>query len=310
MPWCCWPYPALLAEFSFTDTAATGPWSFGTNVNPDQYFSTPESFTVTAAKDNSVLVVQLDEYSQYNSTSGSSANPTITWTPSGGTATSVPMIEREISASSTYVYADIFSLANPPSGAGTLTISGSFRAAYADAFTLSGVNTSVSAGTYGSQANAATTNVTLSAATTANSFAVTAQGDRLGTLGFLMTSTSGSPQIQWTNTDATGNFNSGGGYVSGLAAGATTITNSANTGSRNTFGVAVFTPLVAPAGAMTWAGTGVTGNWDIDITKNWQSPATLGYYIEPNNGVLFNDSAGTAGGTTSVVVGRSSRRNP
>ena len=290
------------AQIHFTDTAATAPWSLGANVNPDQYFTTPESFTVTSGSDNSVLVVQLDEYSQYNSTSGSSANPTITWTPSGGTATPVPMIEREISSSTTYVYADIFALKNPAGGTGTLTISGSFRAAYADAFTLSGVSTAVSAGTYGSQANAATTAVSLSNTTAANSFAVTAQGDRLGTLGFLMTPTSGSPQIQWTNTDATGNFNSGGGYVANLAAGATTITNSANTTSRNTFGVAVFTPLVAPAGAMVWGGTGASGNWDVDTTKNWQTPSTLSYYIEPNNGVLFNDSAGTLGGTTNVVV--------
>ncbi len=62
---------------------------------------------------------------------------------------------------------------------------------------------------------------------------------------------------------------------------------------------AIFTPNV---GTLTWAGTAGNGNWDIVTTKNWQNPNTLGYYIEPNNGVLFDDTSGNAGGTSNVMV--------
>ena len=188
------------------------------------------------------------------------------------------MVERTVSASASYVYSDIFALPNPAGGSGSLAIAGSFRSVYANAFTVSGVSTAVSSGTYGSNANAATTSVTLSNTTAANSFAVTAQGDRLGTLnGFNMTATSGSPQIQWFKGEGTGNLQDGGGYVANLAAGASTITNSAATTSRNTLGVAVFTPLVAASSAMTWVGT-ASANWDVDATKELaESPARSNY---------------------------------
>ena len=142
--------------------------------------------------------------------------------------------------------------------------------------------------------------LTLASSTVANSFAATSESYRLGsqtTWGF--TSTTGNAVLPWKFVDPSGQVGFAAGYVNGVSGPTTINSTPSGIGTRNQSAAAVFTPLLAPAGAMTWAGTAGNGNWDIGVTKNWQSPTTLNYYIEPNNGVLFNDSAGTA---NNVVV--------
>jgi len=65
-------------------------------------------------------------------------------------------------------------------------------------------------------------------------------------------------------------------------------------------------PGAAHAAVLVWAGSANSsaspGVWDIGTTPNWQSAS--GLYTQPDTqGVLFDDTAGSAGGTTSVAVG-------
>ena len=293
------------AAIILTDSSnLTTPW-FNASNGADVALSASNAFTVTAAPGSSVLVVPFDEYASSTGTAGILADTTIQWITSAGTQT-LQRAVSQVSVNNSNVYSEVFYVFNPNDGAGTITFSGSGRSYAMNAYTLSLANTSDLPVPYvatSTTANPAT--LTLATSTVANSFAATAEALRLGTLlPWNFTSTSGTAVLPWTHSDATENqVGFAAGYVNGLSAGASTLTSTPSAiNTRNVMAAAVFTPLLAPSGAMTWTGTAGSGNWDIGATMNWQSPGTLNYYIEPNNGVLFNDSAPTAGGTTNVVV--------
>ena len=287
------------AAIVFSDTSnLTTPWFNASNNGGDVALTASNAFTVTAAQGSSVLVVPYDEYGQNNS--GADATPTIKWVTSAGTQT-LQLGVTQVSASGSYVYAQVYYLYNPNVGTGAITLSASGREYSMNAYTLSGVNTGAAPAPYAASSTTATPiSLTLANSTIANSFAATAEGFRIGSLPWNFTFTSGSGTQSWVREDPSAQVYFGGGYVNGLSAGTTTITSQPTTiNTRNVLAAAVFTPNI---GTLTWTGTAGGGNWDIGATKNWQNSGTLGYYIEPNNGVLFNDSAGTLGGTTNVVV--------
>ncbi len=105
-------------------------------------FSASNSFTVTAAQGSSVLVVPYDEYA--TNATGIDATPTIQWVTSGGTQTLL-LAASQVSNAGSYTYAQVYYLFNPDVGSGTITLSGQGRAYAMNAYTLSGVNTSVPA---------------------------------------------------------------------------------------------------------------------------------------------------------------------
>ena len=287
------------AAIVFSDTSnLTTPWFNNSNNGADVALTASNAFTVTAAQGSSVLVVSFDEYAQSNS--GAEATPTIKWISSAGTQT-LQLGATQVSSSSSYMFAQVYYVYNPNVGAGAITLSASGREYSMNAYTLTGVNPGAAPAAYAATSTIVTpTSLTLANSTVANSFAATAEGFRLGTLPWSFTFTSGSGTQSWVHQDPSGQVYFGGGYVNGLSAGTTTITSQPTTiNTRNVLAAAVFTPNI---GTLTWAGTAGNGNWDIAATKNWRNPSTQGYYIEPNNGVLFDDSAGTAGGITNVVV--------
>jgi autotransporter-associated beta strand protein len=300
-------YETARAAIIFTDTSnLTTPW-FNNGAGTDGPFSASNAFTVTAAPGTSVLVVPFDEYAQSNS--GLDVSPTIQWITSGGTQT-LHLGVSQVSANGSFVLSQVYYLFNPNVGTGTITLSGSGRAYAMNAYTLSLANTSVLPVPYvaaSTTVNPAT--LSLASSTVANSFAATAEADRLSGNGvnitsWNFTSTTGTASLPWFRADPPdGQVGFGGGYVNGVA-GVTTISSSPGSfnGNRNVMAAAVFTPLAAPVGAIAWGGTAGNGNWDIGATKNWQNASIFNYYLEPNNGVLFDDSAGTLGGTTNVVV--------
>ncbi len=290
---------AAQAAIVFSDTSnLTTPW-FQLSSGGDVALTGNNAFTVTAGTGSSVLVVPYDEYAQSNT--GLDATPTIKWITSAGTQT-LQLAASLVSSNSSYVYSQVYYLYNPNVGTGAITLSGSGRSYAMNAYTLSGVNTGGAPAAYVATSTTTTpTSLTLANSTIANSFAATAQAFRFGTLPLSFTFTSGTGSLAWSRSDANENqVYFAAGYVNGLSAGTTTITSQPNTiSTRNVLAAAVFTPNI---GTLTWAGSAGNGKWDVAATANWRNPNTLGYYIEPNNGVLFDDSAGTAGGTTNVVV--------
>ena len=95
------------------------------NGGTDGAITASEPFTVPSG---SVLVVQFSEYATSNS--GTDANPTIKWTPSGGTASrSATPIISQVGGGPGYPYADIFYLTNLTAGAGTISVSAAGRSA-------------------------------------------------------------------------------------------------------------------------------------------------------------------------------------
>jgi fibronectin-binding autotransporter adhesin len=277
-------------------------YSAGSN-GGDVVLTGSTGFTVPASGGNSVLVVDYCEYAA--SLAGLDANTTIKWVTSSGTQTLTPAIVQA-STSSAYVYAEVFYQTNPLSGAGSLVYSGSGRGLEMSALTLSGVNIAVPPATYGVTANTSTfTTTTLSSTTNFGSFAAIADGARGNgsTTWAYGASPSGPANVfLYSKAELSNQQVGGAGYIANLGAGATTITSTmtlvgGSGNQRNVFATAVFTPFV---GNIVWAGTAGNGNWDIGTTMNWQT--STGNYSEPNNGVTFDDTAGTAGGTTNVVV--------
>ena len=72
--------------------------------------------------------------------SGADATPTIKWVTSAGTQT-LQLGVTQVSASGSYVYAQVYYLYNPNVGTGAITLSASGREYSMNAYTLSGVNT-------------------------------------------------------------------------------------------------------------------------------------------------------------------------
>ena len=251
--------------------------------------TTSSSFTVTTGA--SVLVVQYDGFGD----NAPDVVPTITW--DGQTLSLAGSQTDNHGASSNY--ADIFylynplaALGNPSSASSVLTITGSGRSYAIGAFTLSNVDTSVaptSAGAY----NGASVTVTTSSSTVAGSFAAVAESARpTASQSFTLSSISGSATQQWNWWDNNA-AELGGGVVSNLSAGASTVTNalSLSQASRNSMVVAVFAPkLLMP---FVWTGS-VSTSWD-KSTANWSGAGAV--YTEPDSrGVVF-DNSNTSGNT-------------
>jgi fibronectin-binding autotransporter adhesin len=251
-----------------------------------------------------VLVVQFDSYTS-NGT-GADVTPTITW---NGTPLT-PLIEQTASAAG-FPNADIFYASNPFVGSGNLVFSFTGRSAAFGAMGLSGVNTFATPLVMSASANTTISSATFSgtnAATTNGSFAVVDEGQRVSSTSLGNTFSLGSnaagasPGQSWNYFDGV-QYEAGGGTVANIPAGTFTI-SATSTGYgggaafRNVLAAAVFTP-VTPS-VMTWTGTAGSGNWDINTAKNWQGQH--GVYLEPNLGAVFDDTAGTSAGTTSVVV--------
>jgi autotransporter-associated beta strand protein len=266
----------------------------------DTTYSKTSSYAVAAGN---ILVVQLDLYT--NTNTGADIAPTATYNGSAGT-----LISQMVGATGGYPQADIFVFNNPTVGTNNLVLNFTARSATYGAMELSGVNTAATPGTAATASSSnATPNVLTFSGTNAaainGSFAVVAQASRdTGANNYVLgTNAAGATATQLFNFWGGAQFGSGGGDVASIPSGSFTIssTQTAFNNSANRFVTAgaVFT---ANIGTLAWTGTAGSGNWDIGATKNWQNASTLGYYVEPNNGVVFDDSAGTAGGTTNVVV--------
>ena len=136
--------PAVQAgTISITDSAAT-PWAVNGANGGDVAYNASETFTVTAAPTNSVLVIELTQDCASNVLTSADLNPTLTWYNGSTTQTintTSNLAEREVSANSTYIATFIFYLWDPNQGTGQVTISGTGREAEMSAFTLSGVQT-------------------------------------------------------------------------------------------------------------------------------------------------------------------------
>ncbi len=262
--------------------------------------STTSSYTVSAGN---ILVVQLDLYSTNNT--GAQIAPTITYNGSPLT-----MLAQTIGLASGYPQTDIFVLNSPTVGTNNLVVNFTARSAAFGAMELSGVNTSATPGTASTISNSAVTPNVLNfsganAAGINGSFAVVTQASRdSGANNYILgTNAAGAAASQLFNYWGGSQFQAGGGTVSSIPAGAFTISSTQTTYNQTnnrfvTAGV-VFAPTI---GTTTWTGTAGNGNWDVNTTKNWQNANTGGFYLEPNNGVLFDDTAGAAAGTPSVSV--------
>ena len=306
------------AAIVFTDTSNLAtPWTYPfAEQGGSTLLTASNAFTVSATPGTSVLVVPVEYYSSNPPTQAADIAATqVNWVV-GNVSYPLTAAASQASVNSSFVASQVFYMFNPPDGAGTITYSGSARSYAYNAYTLSLVNTSTLPVPYLGTASTTTnpTTLTLASSTVANSFVATSEAVRTnnanpGPLSWTFTASTVAASLPWFYPPPTENQVAyAAGYVNGLPAGATTIGSSIpaaqlNTNTtRNVMAAAVFTPLVAPSGAMTWAGTGGSGNWDFGGTKNWQSPSSLGFYLEPNNGVIFDDSGPTAGGTTNVVV--------
>ncbi len=248
----------------------------------DVVLSGSEPFTVTPGA--SVLVVQYGEFAQNLGTV--QANPVIQW--NGQTLT---LGSLAVTNTQTYNYSEVYYLYNPTPGSGSITLSGSGRSAAFGAFTLAGVNTGILPTALG--AYAASPSLTLSNTTVQGSFAAIAESARLGASNsFFLGSTSGTATQPWNLWD-TSAAEFGGGIVSGLAGGSTTITETASgvSGARNAMAVAVFQPL----GPLTWTGT-TNNSWDASAV-NWKSSG-LGSVYSNGLDVFFPNSAAN----TNIVI--------
>ena len=283
------------AAIVFTDTSnLSTPWVTTINQGTDIPINVSEGFTVTAAPGSSVLVVPFEEYASSGTASIAGAS-SVNWVVNGGTQ-QLQRAVLQVSVNGSQVYSEVYYVDNPIDGTGAITLSASGREWALNAYTLSLVNTAIAPVPYVSASTTANpASLTLASSTVANSFAATSESYRLGSqTSWGFTSTSGNAVLPWIFEDPSGQVGFAAGYVNGASGAATINSTPSGIGNRNISAAAVFTPLLAPAGAMTWAGTAGNGNWDIGVTRNWQSPSTVNYYLEPNNGVLFNDSAGTA----------------
>jgi len=229
----------------------------------DFAFSGTQTFTVSTAPTNSVLVVNYTQVAQSNA--GNDLNTTVTWN-------GVPLTRaiNQVSANTSAIYAEIFYLFNPTAAVnGSLVVSSSGRDAVWNAYTLSGVNTFLAPTTFGKDTNSNTSTLTTAASTPGGAFASIVGAWRTGTSASGYIGASGPSILKlWTTTggtDASPIMSSVGAYIPSTAVGATTITQTASTnGSRNELAVAIFSAL--PNGLSTWS-VGGSGSWNVG--SNW-----------------------------------------
>ena len=232
-----------------------------------------DSFAITAGTASSVLVVNYTEFAQSNT--GLDLSPSMTWN-----GTPLKQAINQISAATSNIYAEVFYLYDPaPAVNGNLVISGSGRTAAVGAYTLSGVNTTINPVTYGHDANANPSSVTLSGATPAGGFAaITGAFRENGNTTFTYTPSSG-PAVnqQWTNSDASNPSRPPAtclravDTILNLSGGSVTVTQTDNGTSRNEIAAAVFAPFVPPASV--WSSTG-GGSWN--NSSNWGGTVPTG----------------------------------
>ncbi len=279
--------PQAQAAITITDTSAASPWAINNGNNPTTAFSGTETFTVTAAPGSSALVVQCTNYS-----TTLSASTSVSWITSSGTQKLLPAIVEQ-TTTSTYLDAEVLYYMNPTDGSGTLAVSGIGDGSEVNAFTISGVNTGVTPTGFGNQANASTVAVPFSS-TAAGSMAVSMGGWRLGgTSPFSFTASSGpNPTTLWgplaANAASASSIGAVGGYLANLSAGSLTLTQSANTTSRNDLAVAVFAAL---ATGLNWSGA-TNSNWSLSGSDvNWtNTPGTASSSYSDGSSVIFSDS--------------------
>ena len=284
------PAAAQTAAISVVDTSSgTSGVSSGGSDGNDYPISGTLPFMVSS--NANALVVQYGEFAQANT--GPDANPIIEWN-------GVPLTQGivQVSYYSSYVYADIYYLMNPTPGVGSLTVSGSGRSYAMGAYTLSGVNTAIAPSVLGedNQIVSGVCSVTLPGTTTTGSFAAVAETDRTNNLdslpkNFTLSATSGTAVQLWSllDTGPSKYIEGGGGYVTNLSAGATTITatNVNGASNRQEMAVAVFTPIAAN-GTCTWTGA-TNGNWSLAGSgANWSG---AGSTYTDGSAVIFQDSA-------------------
>ena len=216
------------------------------------------SFTVSPGHSNEVLVFQV-------SWRGPAANEnvtppaTIAW--DGQTLQLAVAEANQVQNGLNGREAAIYYLYNPTPGSGTfsgfsgaLTANGAATNIYADAFTLSGVNTSIPPLTVGAEnSGGASTTATITGAA-AGSTAVIAQiTNQEGTTAFAVTAGAGTVQPQlWAYEDAT-SATVACGLITGLSAGTNTFTATPAAAegdpSKQPVVVAVFAPAAASGGS-------------------------------------------------------------
>ena len=272
----------------------------GGNGTVDIAFSGSAGFSVPSSLTNSVLVVELDVYSQNNTPSSTSQE--VFW--NGNALT--PAIE-EIGPGGAYEQCDIFYLDSPTSGTGSLTFATTSRAAMYGAFVLSGVNPG-SPLTTGAGGNTAALSAVFSlgnTATAAGSFAAVDEGNRNNPAvagAFLLGATGSTGSLAASTSQAfsyfdTVQYEGGGGYVANIPAGAVTITSTAASADRGAIAAAIFTPA---ASVFAWSGSGGSagnGTWNLTSTNNWNL-GSLSVAYSNSFGVTFSD----AGLNTNITI--------
>ena len=209
-----------------------------------------ESLTVTAGA--SVLVVSLFDR---NNNSANNSPASLTWTTPGYASQTLLRAVSENNAGADYADSDIYYLFNPNPGTATITAtdtSGNTPSAMTmQAYTLSGVDTTVAPMTYAANNTSAfSVSVTLSPGTPAYAWAVVNSSYGTGPSTLYVASSSGAPSCPEINNVTSQCM----GYVANLNAGANTITANAGNGDgfqKLALAVAVFSQLVTGPPAPT-----------------------------------------------------------
>jgi autotransporter-associated beta strand protein len=250
-------------------------------------YTTTSNFTVTPGANE--LVVQFDESLQNGDTSGIN----VTW--DGMALTCASSIQ---SANNSFLISQIWYLKNPPAASSAFTITGTGRTFSLGAFSLTGVNSAIAPVGYAKDTTTGKSSaVTTAASTPMGSFAAVAEGLRTAAntnTAFFLGASGGAPTQQWTVIDSgpdNGTFQYGGGVVSNLPFGATTITqsNSNSSGNRNEIAVAVFTSAGGPS-------------WNLSGNGSWNSPGSWGSAAVPTGTGAVAEFLATAPTTTATVT--------
>ena len=284
---------AARAQIVVSQTAATTPWALnGGGQSTDVAYSNSQSFTITAGLTNSVLVVQFDGY---QNTSAASDPTQVIWATSSGTTALTLASSANYGTGGVYPVgtqsstADIFYLDNPTGGAGQIVINGSAHGADADAFVLTGVNTSIAPASYANSGNSSSLYVTDSTAT-ANQFAFLNGGSHTTgpTYSTTQSSTVTAYPGNFAKTDPNGGVASTSSYFTIPSTASIRIGEVGAAGSRNAFAVAIFT--AAPNNV--WSGNGGSaGNatWDLTTGNNWLDLGAAQAYTDYAL-TVFNDT--------------------
>jgi endoglucanase len=260
--------------------------------------SSPISMSLTITSGARVLVVSLLDR---NNKSGNLSPSSLTWTAPGYSSQTLSRIVSVNGASSTYADSDIYYLFNPNPGTATITATdtsgGTVSAMVMQAYTLSGVDTTVTPTTYSiNNRSASSLSITLPASTPLFAWAVVngSLGTQPSTVSFSLSS--GVPNYIDTNYV----INAAMGYVANLNAQSTsTITATGSSATRMALGVAVFKPLFAGPAAPT--GLTATGQQN-QVALSWS---------DSSGGVATGYTVwrATAGGSFSAIASLSGNAN-